>query len=234
MKESDIGQTLIKYLRGEGWDCYPEAECGVGGRADIVAVQNRIVWVIECKQAMSLALLDQAHRWIGYVHYVSVALPRYKRMAWSAQQSLRDHGIGLLTVEPYNEWQGKRAPVDEKIQARFHRDRGGMAKRYVLDKLHDDMKRYLPGGTAQQGYSTPWRRTMDSAREYIAANPGCTVKELIAGINHHYQTTSSARTSLVHWLEQDETVRVMRDGMIRFYPADASLERQSEQATMTL
>lgn len=224
MKESDIGSTLIEWLRGEGWDCYPEVECAPG-RADIVAVRDkRIVWVIECKQTMSLALLDQAHRWIGYAHYVSVALPKYKRMAHSANVFMRDHGIGLLTVSEYMEWNKKQPPVEEKIPARFHRDRHGWLQRQILSRLDEDMKRYLPGGTAQQGYSTPWRRTMDAVRLFITEHPGCSTKELIAGITHHYQSPSSARTSLVHWLDHDETVRVERDDTIRFYPADNKIE----------
>lgn len=229
MKESDIGQILVEYLRGEGWDCYPEVDLRVG-RADIVAVRDkRFVWVIECKQGMSLALLDQAHRWVGYAHYISVALPRYKRMAESARIFMRDHGIGMLAVEEYHNRHGERPPVTEEIGARFYRDKWGHIGRYVLNSLHEDMKRFMPGGTAQSGYSTPWRRTMDAARLFIKNTPGCSVKELVTGINHHYQSTNAARNSLVHWLEQDSTVRVSRDGPIRFYPAGGGEGQEAQR-----
>jgi hypothetical protein len=70
MRESEIGASVMAWLENMGWDCYPEAQFeSYGNRADIAAVRDGLLWVVECKTTACLALIEQAVEWIGYTHY---------------------------------------------------------------------------------------------------------------------------------------------------------------------
>lgn len=196
-KESELATRVMAWLTAEGWDCYPEVQThSMSHRADIVAVfKQKLVWVIECKMSLSLAVLDQATRWLGDSHWVSAAVPHRKRTetSFAAQQYLKWKGIGLIRVAIDGEqFRHGFSGVSEIVDAPIHRR--NFSNR-LLATLHPDMKRYTPG--TQSGYSTPYRRTMDGVREFISRNPGCTIKEIMDGIKkHHYSSQSTARSCI--------------------------------------
>jgi hypothetical protein len=218
-KESDLAATVQRWLEEYGWDCYPEAQFKTAeGRADIAALKGNLLWIIECKTSFTLALLEQARRWIGNCHHVSVAVP-YRSFGRVQEWFCRAAGIGILVVNRYS-YYGQNA-VDEVLRPRMPSLKHCRAGRYI-SQLHPDMKKYAPGSTADKGYSSPWKRTMDAAVGYIEQHPGCQLKEVIKNINHHYHTAASANGSLRTWLEKDKRVRV--ESACRpwkFYPAEA-------------
>lgn len=209
--ETAVGQAVTAWLSSLGWECYPEAQFHTGGeRADIVAVRGPLIWIVECKTSMSLQLLSQGHRWVGRAHYVSVASNSRSGRSAAAGVFCQYFGIGLFLTA--------LGDASEIIRPRLNRIPPRVASK-LRDRLHPDMKRYEPGSTAGSGYSTPWRRTMDDARSFITRHPGCTTKEIIDGIKHHYHTATSAVGSVRHWLARDESVRAEAAGRtFRWYP----------------
>ncbi len=198
MSESDLATRVMQWLTDDGWDCYSEVQLYQGGnRADIVAVyRGKLVWIVECKLALSLAVLDQSTYWRGCAHWISVAVPARRRrdISSAAQEYLQWKGIGLMTVNINSTYvQYGEFGVHEQISAPLHRKNWASD---VIKTLHPDMKRYTPG--SQSGYSTPYRRTMDVVHEYIARHPGCTINDIMVEMKdrHHYSSKSSARSSI--------------------------------------
>jgi len=241
VSEATLAAQVMEWLEGFGWDCYPEAKMTYGtGRADIAAVRGPVLWVIECKKSFTLSVLDQAAKWLENCNQVSIAIPYYKRGGgytrneagaingynWPAYQSLaaklfcRQNGIGVIEV--------RDSEIREVEPPRFFRDRRNPGTGFDFPRqnrlsLHPDMKRYAPGTTSDRGYSTPWRRTMDDAVEFVAKHPGCTLADLVAGIPHHYASAAGARGNLLHWLEKKAEVRLDRSvHPIRLYPLEAA------------
>lgn len=67
IKESDMAKVVVDYL--EGGEVYQEVKV-YDSIADIVWVCGQIVWIIETKLSLSMSLLSQATRWVGYAHNV--------------------------------------------------------------------------------------------------------------------------------------------------------------------
>jgi hypothetical protein len=110
LKETEVAAAVVAWLEEAGWDVYQEVQVKRFGRiADIVAVMERRVWIIECKTSLSMAVIGQAYDWQESVHWVSVAVPilakrkggypiRGQRPRF-VNRVLRDYGIGLIKVE---------------------------------------------------------------------------------------------------------------------------------------
>ncbi|TXH14611.1 MAG: hypothetical protein E6R03_08830 [Hyphomicrobiaceae bacterium] len=103
--EVELARPVVQWLRARDFEVHQEVVTGEG-RADIVVVlPSRALWIIECKNALTFDLLDQAERQHRCAHYVSVAVPAVQRKHREeggralAYRWLRDHGIGLLEVE---------------------------------------------------------------------------------------------------------------------------------------
>jgi hypothetical protein len=71
--ETDIARPVVAWLQAQGWTVYQEVQ-HQGCVADIVAVRGPLLWVIECKAQLGLAVLGQALGWQGHAHAISVAV----------------------------------------------------------------------------------------------------------------------------------------------------------------
>ena len=226
----------MEHFANDGWNCYPEVELPYGGRADIVATRpfpfmpNRTcVHIIECKTSWTLTLLEQAIARVAFANYVTIMAPT--EIGRFYEQLCRQYGIGTMKFErQYKQFRYHlRLPL--RIDTcrslpprpiRHRRPSVGLGPDRVIASLHEDMKRYTPGTQASSGYSTPWRRTMERAAQFVAENPGCTVKEVLAGCEHHYSNDSSAKQSFLVWLHKRDDIDARKEGRcIRFYPTGA-------------
>ncbi|MBC2632303.1 hypothetical protein H6X84_25135, partial [Salmonella enterica subsp. enterica serovar Enteritidis] len=69
MKESDMYPYLKQYFEGKGYTVYPEIEPLSGyKRADIVAIKDQDVVIVEMKVGFGLTVIQQAFDWRGYAH----------------------------------------------------------------------------------------------------------------------------------------------------------------------
>ena len=201
LSETDLARHVVAFLHDAHWDVFQEVKC-MGCVADIVAVQGRVLWVIESKTAFGLKVLSQAHKWTHYAHYVSIATPPARRseFGWTL---LRDYGIGYLAVE-------RGGHVAERFHPRLRRT--AMFCR-LREALHEQQKSFAPAGS-NGGYWSPFKQTCEAVRRKVASAPGITMKELVASIDTHYRSLSTAKSCIVKWAEAGKIpgVRVERDG----------------------
>lgn len=226
--EIELARPIIPWLQEMQWDVYEEVQCMMYGQvADIVAIQGRIVWIIECKRSFGFTLLEQAAGWTQFAHYVSVAVPRPRRRYHQssraaydgrvARAAMRTFGIGLLIV-------AEDGHIDEYQDPVLHR-------KAMVDHLrgicHPGMKGWAAAGAATGSHWTPFGQTCRDIALHVREHPGATLTEILAEVVTHYRTTSTARSCVAKWASQGKVkgVRVARDGRnLRFYPEEASLE----------
>ena len=202
MTEAELAAKVVAWLEG-GWDVYEEVALW-GGIADLVAVQAkpRRGWLIECKVTLGLAVLSQCRGWQrrGLANYVSCAVPAPRRgsNARHLAMEIAEHfGIGVLVVG--------RHGVKELSAPRLQR----RVVRSVCDFVRPEHKTHAKAGSAKGGYWTAFKQTCSRAVRFVTAHPGCTVGELVKGIDHHYANASSARGALAGRI-MDGTVKGIR------------------------
>jgi hypothetical protein len=193
--EASLAARVVDWLSEQGWTVYQEVQLGYAGRiADIVAVQNRLVWVVECKTAFGAAVVDQAWHWTGLANYVSVAVP-FSRRYTCLDAFCKEHGIGIITVSRFedigNHCQEQREPKLNRLARRTT----------ILNILTEEHKTFAAAGNCCGRRFTPFQQTCGEARGFVKENPGCTMKQLVDGIRTHYQAKSTARACLRKWIE---------------------------------
>lgn len=216
MKEQDLGPALIEYLTGFGWEVYQEVYW-LGRTADIVAVRGPVIFVVEMKASASLAVLEQAWSWLPHCHMVSVAVPSVKRSRteWLFNAVAKTYGFGVFNVDPADHRRDGSA-VKEATRPSIRR------KLMRPIEVCEEQKTFSPAGTPTGKRWSPWRSTMIDCGRFVRDHPGCTLKELIAGVDHHYSTDRSAAGSIVRWAEAGKVEKcdVRREnGRVRFYPS---------------
>lgn len=222
--EEQFAATVVAWLRDMKWDVYQEVEAR-GSVADIVAVRGPLLWVVETKLTYSLQLLWQAQEWKGWAHHVSVAVPYGS--ARSHARRMMEHfcrlmGIGLLSGRNTGHEDHKPvAEICEWVAPAFDRRAAADIVRRMLTDKHRD---YARAGNAKGLRYTPFRATCDRVRERVTAAPGLTMKELVDGIETHYNSTKTARSALAKWIQAGvvDGVRAERDGRaLRLWPGGA-------------
>lgn len=238
MKETEVAAPVVEYLRHLGWDVYQEVQNGCAGKiADIVAVLDGRIWVVESKTSLNLDLISQAIHWQRHAHWVSVAIPAAKRRPYRdigpgrklALRLLRDNGIGVFRVNAgeiihdtfdspprLNRW-GLHWDDATLSPRRWHLD----SIKVLRGALRDEHRHWATAGNADGQRWSPWKATCKRAERFVKDNPGTSLKDLIDGIEHHYRKDSTARSSMSQWIQQGKVpgIEARREGrLIRLYP----------------
>ena len=66
---------------------------------------------------------------------------------------------------------------------------------HILDALHERQKTFAPAGTSGKRW-TPFKNTVEQVQRTVAAQPGITMKALVASFKHHYANDTSAGSIL--------------------------------------
>lgn len=223
LTETAIGEAVVAWLRAQDWDVYQEVKAGVHQApvADIVATRGPVVWIIECKKAIGVEVLDQLLYWyrLGFANYFSAAtfatckqyVAPKTRISEVAKYLLNHFGMGGLYVDPKDPTHIIREPLP-----RLHR----RPKEWhdIRDYLHPDQRTRIPAGQKGGNYSTPFQRTCDELRRLVEAGP-ISPKEAIEQMSHHYQCDSTARSCLIKWATQGHIrgVRIKRVGRLIYF-----------------
>jgi len=199
--ESELAAVIVEWLAAQGWDVHQEVQFGRAGiRADIAARRGSLTWVVETKLSLSLNLLEQASEWEAWTNFISVAVPHsmHRKRGLFLAKVLDLTGIGLLNVR------GKSAEHDVEVH-RAPRLNRKIIKRRLLEilEVHEN---YTKAGSPDGGYWTPFRSTTRELRRFVEKNPGCTMKQAVDGIKHHYCRDTTAVACLRGYL---------RDGVIK-------------------
>ncbi|KAA3609360.1 MAG: DNA repair protein MmcB-related protein [Planctomycetota bacterium] len=202
--EVALAQPLVEYLREMDLEVYQEVSLPIG-IADIVAVhQGKRVHVIECKKSLTFGVLAQASRWRPYAHWCSVAVPstvRPNNGRLFAHEVARNEGLGVFEISGIKVI-SKASPCLNR-RARVE---------YIQSRLCEEQKTEFPAGGI--GYWTPFKRTCRELARFVSKNPGCSLKQAVEGIEHHYRRESTARACLAQQAKEGRIphVKVRRSG----------------------
>ncbi|MFA5053199.1 MAG: hypothetical protein WC565_04035 [Parcubacteria group bacterium] len=198
MKETELAATLLQFFADEGWETWQEVTLPDGGRADIVAMQAPVVWIVETKTSLSLEVIEQACARVGYAHLASIAVPEAKSGRSNFHRKvLAMDGIGMFEVGEPLKSVYDTPRVREKVRPKLHRK----AVTTWTKSLCEMHKTALAAGSKPGGQWTPFRQTCRDAAGYVKRHPGCTLRELFDNISHHYHTAATARSSFVKRVE---------------------------------
>lgn len=203
--EADLAEVIVRYLTHFGWDVYQEVE--LHGTADIVAINDRVTWVIETKRTFGLHVLAQARQWTRAANRVSIGVPVVRRSdARNLGESVaRNLGIGVLQVSGPD--------IDQVCEVVRPTLRRFKAKR-LRAALCPEQKTFAKAGNAERKRWTPFKQTCDRLRREVARAGSLPLKDLIAQVDHHYASAMSARGSLKKLIEDGvvDGLELQREG----------------------
>ncbi|MCC7572216.1 MAG: hypothetical protein KO464_02365 [Candidatus Methanofastidiosum sp.] len=219
LKETDLAAPITEHLEACGWDVYKEVPCG-SGVADILAVKDNKIWVVELKRCLSLQLLDQAIDRHFKTHYVSIAVPMPKTSkpaitSIAVNTVLNSYGIGVFMVKT------GRSQVIEVRKPDLFRDVRDKTIKKLLASLHPKMKKNIAGSTAGNRW-TPWKEWRTNVQRIVKANPGISPKEMVARLPTlaPYRKSKNAMDAAVYYARNgllgDVVVRKVK-GRLKLY-----------------
>lgn len=202
--ENELAEAIGAWLQIHGWEVYNEVQPSRYGRvADMVATRGEKIWIIEAKGNLTLQLIEQAEKWLGFAERSIIAYPRVAKGAGGTMRArylakrLCDWlGISMLEVSQ-DTWE-EEPRIRFELEIEKHEPIGRM-KEAMRACLHPAQKLTRPG-TANHDHVTPFSITKEKATAFIEEHPGCTLKELTEGIDHHYSSNISARKNLCKWI----------------------------------
>lgn len=189
--EVDVAKQVICWLKDYHWEVYQEVKFKFsGGVADIVAVQNNLVWIIEVKNNLGLKVIEQADRWKYLANYVSIAVPGGHSNTF-ADNILKWKKIGSIIVNQSECYEHIRPFLNRKALT----DK-------VKEGLKEQHKTYAEAGNNKGRYWSPFKETCRQIVLAVMREDGILLKDLIDKIDHHYHTPSSAKSSILEWTKR--------------------------------
>lgn len=191
MKEVELANHIIKSLEDAGYDVYQEVKV-VDRVVDIVVKGDNFYWAIETKTSFSFAVLEQAYRNLRYFNFSSIGVfSTVSAGRQFARQVAEHYGIGIFQLDKFK-------VVRERQKAKFNRK--ALTKKIVL---LDEHKYFAKAGNAEGKYFTPFQDTKRNLINYINSHNGCSLKDAMNAIKHHYSSISSATNSMRQWIRDD-------------------------------
>jgi predicted transcriptional regulator len=99
-----------------------------------------------------------------------------------------------------------------------------------LNALNEGHKTYAEAGNNQGKHWSAFKETCLQIYRYIRVNEGCSLKDVLNNVNHHYVSTSTARSCIPKWAEAGKIDRikvVKEDGKWRFYTEEKQGEGEA-------
>lgn len=204
--ETDLAAAVVDLLSHDH-DVYQEVKIA-GGTVDIVAKRGPILWAVEVKKSTSLAVLGQALRNHGWFHYSSIAVPDKRRRGRgedAAFQFMKQNGIGKIEIQERRRWNKESAEAlgwEYRLEA-SEVERASFNRRAFTKwvQLYEQQKIFAPAGTNGGGAFTPFKGTRVLLLEFVTAHPGCTIKEAMSAIDHHYHKLSTAMSCVREYIK---------------------------------
>lgn len=221
--EKELAKHLGPWLDEREWKPYPEVSLQQGEPiADWVAVRENLAAVFECKLTMSVVLIRQAFYWTQKADYVSIVLPVPKNKNAKEEREkcypmLQRLGLGLIEVSK---------PKDGKaeITVRLNATRQlPFQSSQIVATVCDGHRDIGQPGTKDGARWSEFQQTVRNMQRYLLENPGSHLKEVIRGIDHHYQTNQKAIQKILTIMEKDglRGIRTERDsGLMRLFVTD--------------
>ena len=191
MIEKELAQEFVKYL--SCYDLYFEVD--YGRSVDIVALTKSLSMSIEVKTTFNFKVLDQAISNKPYYHYSYIAVPYFKDSAFQ-EQLCKDYGVGLLIYKKHSYSEGGH--VMELVRPKINRNANYSKLFSRLSNIH---KLSLPGTkSGDSDKITAFGVTVENAIKYVNRHSGCSIKEMVENIAHHYRSNEAARANIYSWI----------------------------------
>jgi hypothetical protein len=226
--EAEMAAKVVRWLEADNWTVYQEVDPeGRGGaRADIVAVRDEMLTVVEAKTKLGWDVFAQAEHWTRFANRVYMAVPDAKRsdgrsVAFRCAGLL---GLGILEVKslwPIEE--DRIQAVNERVEPEY-RATINPALRHSLRVEHQT---HAKAGTNRGGQWTRFRQTCEAIAAYAKEHPGDTLRACLLVSDHHYTSVSSGIQRLQKIVESGTDLGFelrTDDGAVRVYPKS---ERES-------
>ena len=94
-----------------------------------------------------------------------------------------------------------------------------------MDVVHDGHKAFKAG--AQGKRWSPYRQTVDLLVKHVEGDPGCTVKDAVKQIKHHWSSNRVAVRKLVDLIRKGSIKELTYDlnsGVMKMFPAEVTSE----------
>ena len=192
MKETELAQYFIEYL--SCYDLYFEVGA-LSGCVDIVALSGKIMIAYEVKTSFNFKVIEQAVGNKQAFHYSYVCVP-YAKDNYFQIKICEDYGIGVLVYNQYGRYNIKH-DILEKVPAKLNRH--AITKH---NRLHEYQKRSIAGCASSGDRITPFKITVENMLRFVRVHPGCTIKEMMSGISHHYGSDKAAISTTYQWLNK--------------------------------
>lgn len=193
--EEKFAEKIVIFLQNEGWEIFQEVE-PLHGRsvADIVAVKDRKVLVVECKLALGISVMSQAWHWKNYADYIAVAVPTsacgFTKEKEFCYDILRKFGIGLITASGLKtKW--NICTVKQQASQRAT----------LLKSLNEQHKTWAKAGNNQRKKWSPFQQTVSDILAYVFDNPGCDIDDMLKDVSVHYKNKNSAKNSILRYIK---------------------------------
>lgn len=198
LAETDLAAFVVKHLQEDGWEVYQEIQIkSFGSIADIVAVKDGEVMVVETKTTFGLGVLGQANHWKKLAHYSTIAVPRTVNQSKArsfGQQIAWKFGIGVLIVSPV------RGHVTTKVQPQKN---AGADIKKILSVLTEQHKTYAKAGSKGGQHLTRFKMTCQELTKIVKRNPGICLEEAVTRFKHHYKNDYNAARSIAKQIKFD-------------------------------
>ncbi len=200
MKETEIAQYFVDYF--SCYDLYFEVD--YGRCVDIVAISDKVSIAIEVKTSFNFKVLEQAAENRYRFNYSYIAVPAFKDSRFQ-ERLCSDYGVGLLVLEErVTGWDENRNLIKEYVIKSIigpKLNRKASLKR-LMPYLHERNKQSLPGSKSGDGTKiTAFGITVDNLVRYVSRYKGCTLKQAVNDIDHHYDSEKSAKSNLYQWIK---------------------------------
>lgn len=193
MKETELAQIFVDYL--SDYDLYFEVD--FYRSVDIVALKNNISAAFEVKTSFNFKVLEQAIANREHFNYSYIAVPEFGDSYFKIQMC-KDYGLGLLVYRDKYDY-GSRGKVAEYVKPKLNR----ISNESLRSRLSKSNKLSLPGSKSGDGTKiTAFGVTVESLTKYVARNNGCTMKDAIQNISHHYSSCTVAVSCLARYIQK--------------------------------
>lgn len=194
ISEIEVAAKLVKWLMEQGWEVYQEVQLDYWTTVDICAVKRdeKIAWLIEVKTSINKILQRQVNRHRCHYTHISAAVPYPKRYTARRDEfikELKNRGIGFIHIHDSGEIEivNECNPDKDKFCLKNKNEK--------LFNLPEEYKTYCMAGS-QHGFLTPYKLTCLNIVDYVKEHPGCSLKEVVLGVSHHYKTDQGAISTL--------------------------------------
>lgn len=194
--EKELAKAVVDHLKSTGWTVYPEL-CDidiVATKADPSSLNGLKIIGVECKKHFNLTVLAQAHSKKRNVDEIFVAVSKgWKNDEHFGSLVARKFGFGVFFVQKSsNYYGGFNYSVDRHIDAEII----GRKSNSIEKMLHPEAEDYAEAGQAGGKHWSLFKKTALAITEHVTANPGQSLKDVVASVKHHYANPSSARSAL--------------------------------------